>query len=259
MGTRRSKPYERVDRGEAMAVRFPGESAEYRAARDGLLEREIELRRTMEEVAEARRELPPGGVVPEDYVFQGAGSDGAPTDLRLSEVFAPRRDSLVVYSMMFPRDPGDDRPGPNGGKTALLPLAEGPCPSCTALLDQIEGAAHHFNQRANLVVVAKAPLSRLLTFAQERGWRRLRLLSSAGNTYNRDYLAETAEGYQRPMLNVFHRQGGTIYHFWGSELLYEQTEPGQDPRHVGTIEPLWNLFDLTPQGRPPGWDEQLRY
>jgi predicted dithiol-disulfide oxidoreductase (DUF899 family) len=242
-----------------MTVRFPGESAQYRAARDRLLEQEIGLRRAMEAVAAARRELPPGGIVPEDYVFQGAGADGAPTDVRLLELFAPGKDSLVAYSMMFPRDPSDERPGPQGGQTALLPLVEGPCPSCTALLDQLEGAAEHLSQRANLVVVAKAPLSRLLTFAEERGWRRLRLLSSAANTYNRDYLSETAEGQQRPMLNVFHRDGGTIRHFWGSELFYAPTDPGQDPRHVGTIEPLWNLFDLTPQGRPTGWDEQLRY
>ncbi len=48
---------------------------------------------------------------------------------------------------------------------------------------------------------------------------------------------------------VFHRDGETIRHFWGSELLYAPTDPGQDPRHVGTIEPLWNLYDLTPAGR----------
>ena len=95
--------------------------------------------------------------------------------------------------------------------------------------------------------------------AEERGWRRLRILSSAGNTYNRDYLAETPEGDQRPMLNVFHRDGETIRHFWGSELFYAPSDPGQDPRHVGTLEPVWNLFDLTPEGRPANWDEQLRY
>ena len=61
------------------------------------------------------------------------------------------------------------------------------------------------------------------------------------------------------MLNVFHRDGAAIRHFWGSELLYAPTEPGQDPRHVGTLEPLWNLFDLTPDGRGTGWDEQLSY
>src|SRR6266511_1083110 len=217
------------ERRRTVSVTFPGESREYRAARDQLLAQEIELRRAMEAVAAARRKLPPGG------------------------------DSLVIYSFMFPRDPGDKRPGPPTGQTALLPLEEGPCPSCVALLDQLDGAAEHASQHVNLAVVAKAPLPRVVTFAEERGWRRLRLLSSAGNAFTRDYLAETAEGAQRPMLNVFHRDGETIRHFWGSELFYAPTDPGQDPRHVGTLEPVWNLFDLTPEGRPGDWDEQLSY
>jgi predicted dithiol-disulfide oxidoreductase (DUF899 family) len=238
---------------------FPGESKEYRTARDRLLEQEIELRRAEEALAGARRALPAGGLVPEDYVFRGLGADGAPTDVRLSELFAPKRDSLAIYSMMFPRYHGDERPGPKTGQTAKLPLAEGPCPSCTTLLDQLDGAAEHVSQRMNFAVVAKAPLERILAWADERGWRRLRLLSSAGNTYNRDYLAETPEGDQMPMLNVFHRDGDTIRHFWGSELLYAPSEPGQDPRHVGSLEPLWNLFDLTPEGRPSDWEEQVSY
>jgi predicted dithiol-disulfide oxidoreductase (DUF899 family) len=127
-----------------------------------------------------------------------------------------------------------------------------------ALLDQLDGAAEHASQHINLVVVAKAPLPRVLAFEGERGWRHLRLLSSAGNSFNRDYLAETEEGWQRPMLNVFRRDGETIRHFWGSELFYAPTEPGQDPRHAGTLEPVWNLFDLTPEGRLD-WDEQLSY
>jgi predicted dithiol-disulfide oxidoreductase (DUF899 family) len=242
-----------------MAVAFPGESAEYRAARDRLLDQEIELRRAMEAVAEARRRLPPGGIVPEDYVFQKQGPGGEPGEVRLSELFAQGQDSLVIYSMMFPRAPGDDRPGPAGGQTALLPLAESPCPSCTAFLDQLDGAAEHASQHVNLAVAGKAPIERIVTFAAERGWRRLRLLSSAGTTYNRDYLAETPDGEQQPMLNVFHRDGDTIRHFWGSELFYAPEEPGQDPRHIGTIEPVWNLFDLTPEGRGTDWDEQLSY
>ena len=64
-----------------MAVAFPGESAEYRAARNRLLDQEIELRRGMEAVAEARRRLPPGGVVPEDYAFQAQGPGGAPAEV----------------------------------------------------------------------------------------------------------------------------------------------------------------------------------
>lgn len=241
-----------------MSIAFPGESPEYRTARNRLLERESELRGEMEAIAAARRQLPPGGVVPEDYIFHGAGAD-AVTDVRLSELFTPGRDSLAIYSFMFPRDPGDDSPGPAVGQTALLPLHEGPCPSCTALLDQLDGAAEHASQHVNLAVVARAPLPRILAFAEERGWRRLRFLSSAGNTYNLDYLAETREGAQRPVLTVFHRDGEVIRHFWSSELFYEPVAPGQDPRHVGTLEPLWNLFDLTPEGRPGQWYEQLSY
>jgi predicted dithiol-disulfide oxidoreductase (DUF899 family) len=242
-----------------MEVRFPGESAAYREARDRLLRREIELRRLMESVAAERRDLPPGGEVPEDYLFRGEGPDGDPTDVRLSELFAPGRESLAIYSFMFPRDAEDDSPGPlREIETAKLPLHEGPCPACVALLDQLDGAVEHASQVMSFAVVAKSPLDRLLTWKRERGWRRLRILSSAGNTYNRDYLAETPAGAQRPMLNVFHRDGGAIRHFWGSELFYAPTDPGEAPRHVGTLEPLWNLFDLTPEGRPD-WDEQLTY
>src|SRR4051794_16335650 len=208
-----------------MAITFPGESADYRAARDRLLEQEIQLRRAMEAVAAARRALPPGGVVPEDYVFD---------DVRFSELFAPGRDSLLIYSFMYPRDPLDDRPGPR----------DGPCPSCVALLDQLDGVVEHLGQNANFVAVGKAPLPSLREVARERGWRRLRLLSSQGNTYNRDYHGEPGEGDQRPMLNVFHRDADAIRHFWGSELFYAPTDPGQDPRHVGPLEPLFNMLDL---------------
>lgn len=93
-----------------MAIAFPGESAEYRAARNRLLEQEIELRRAMEATAAARRGLPPGGVVPQDYVFQAQGPGGTLGEVRLSELFAPGKDSLVIYSMMFPRAADDDRP-----------------------------------------------------------------------------------------------------------------------------------------------------
>ena len=242
-----------------MSITFPGESAEYRAARNRLLEQEIALRRATEAVAAARRQLPRGGVVPEDYLFHGSGADAAPTGVRLSELFAAGKHSLAIYSFMFPRDASDLRPGPASGETARLKLAETPCPSCVALLDQLDGAAQHVIPLVNFAVVAKSPLPRILTFAEERGWRRLRFLSSAGNTYNRDYLAETVDGAQTPMLNVFHRDGETIRHFWGSELFYAPTDPGQDPRHVGTLEPVWNLFDLTREGRPIDWDEQLSY
>jgi predicted dithiol-disulfide oxidoreductase (DUF899 family) len=235
-----------------MSMKFPGESAEYRAARDRLLEQETALRRSMDAVAAARRQLPPGGAVPKDYVFEGVGRDGKPTALRMSELFAAGKDSLAIYSFMF----GPER--------------ERPCPSCTAFLDSLDGASRHVDQRINFVVVAKSPLPRILEFARERGWRHLKLLSSAGNTYNQDYFAEmsrstaffkVAEGetWEMPMLNVFRRDGETMRHFWSSELLYAPAAPGQDPRHNGTLDQLWNLYDLTPDGRGRDWYPKLDY
>jgi predicted dithiol-disulfide oxidoreductase (DUF899 family) len=241
-------------------VRFPNENSEYRSARDKLLVEEIELKRQMERVAALRRALPAGGLVPEDYVFDALGADGRTAKVKLSELFAPGKDTLVTYSFMFPRYPKDDRPGPTKGATARLKREDSPCPSCTAFLDQLDGAAKHVEAAGfNFVIIAEAPLDQLLAFAKDRQWKSLRLLSSAGNTFKRDYRAETPEGHQMPMLTVFQRAGDEIRHFWSSEMFYTDSDPGQDPRHAGTIEPLWNIFDLTPRGRPPHWHEQLQY
>jgi predicted dithiol-disulfide oxidoreductase (DUF899 family) len=208
--------------------RFPGEDAAYRQARNELLAAEIELRKNIEAVSALRRQLPPGGLLREDYVF----TEGAP-DLddshtvrvtRLSSLFAPGKDTLVVYSYMF---------GPNMNQ---------PCVSCTSILDSLNGTAQHATQRINLVVVAKSPLERIRANARSRGWNQLRLLSSHENTYNRDYHGETADGSQLPSLNVFVRCDGQIRHFYHSELLFAQQEPGMDARHVDLIWPLWNLL-----------------
>jgi len=61
------------------------------------------------------------------------------------------------------------------------------------------------------------------------------------------------------MLNVFHRNGELIRHFWGSELLYAPMEPGQHMRHPDLLSPIWNLLDLTPAGRGTDWMPQLSY
>jgi predicted dithiol-disulfide oxidoreductase (DUF899 family) len=243
-----------------MQIEFPGESVEYRAARDRLLVEEISLRRAIEALAAARRALPPGGLIPEDYVFDGLGADGAAAKVRLSELFEPGKDSLVIYNFMFPRMPQDERAGPTDGLTARLALKDGPCPSCTALLDTLDGTAKHLKAAGtNFVVITKAPLERLIAFAKERGWRNLRLLSAAGNNFKRDYLAESAEGIQLPLITVFHREGDEIRHSWSSEMIFAGSDPGQDPRHNGTIEQMWNVIDLTPEGRPNDWHEQLDY
>jgi predicted dithiol-disulfide oxidoreductase (DUF899 family) len=227
------------------AERFPGESKAYRLARDKLLRAEMELRNHIEQVAAMRRKLPLGGVVPQDYEFEEGAADPADTRsarrVKLSELFRPGKGSLVVYSFMY---------GPNMAKA---------CPMCTCMLDSLDGTAPHAAQRINLVVVAKSPIARIREFGRERGWRNLRLLSSAGNSYNRDYRGESADGEQLPSLNVFVKRGGKIHHVYNSELLFAPQEKGQSARHVDAIWPLWNLFDFTPEGRGADWHPKLDY
>jgi predicted dithiol-disulfide oxidoreductase (DUF899 family) len=220
---------------------FPNESGGYRRARGELLDAEIELRRLTERVAAARRELPLGGAVREDYVFDGI--DG-PT--RLSELFADGKDTLFLYSFMF-------IPGERG-----VPL-EGPCPSCTSIIDCMDGAIPHLEQRISIAVSAKAPLEQFTRHAQNRGWRHVRLLSSGQNDYNRDYQAESESGAQLPIATVFVRRGGAIHHAWSSELFTAPTDPGEHPRHVDFMWPIWSVLDVTPGGRGSDWNPALAY
>ena len=215
-------------------VRFPGESAEYRAARDRLLEAEIALRRQTEAVAAQRRALPPGGLVPQDYVF--AGETGP---VKLSELFG-ERDVLLLYGFM------------------LGPKMERACPSCTSIIDALDGEMKHIRQRAAIAVVARSPLPRLLAHARDRGWRDTRLLSSADNSFHRDYHAEDEQGRQLPIMNVFQRKGGEIRHVWATELAFTPPDPGLGPRHVDMIWPLWGALDMSPEGRGD-FDAKLGY
>jgi predicted dithiol-disulfide oxidoreductase (DUF899 family) len=219
------------------AAKFPGESARYRTARNRLLAAEIDLRRQVERVASMRRKLPLGGPVPEDYAFdQGSGGQ-----VNLSELFRDGLDTLLIYSYMFG------------------PQAKQPCPMCTSFIDSLDGAAEHLTQRASLAVAAKSPIGRIQQIAKSRGWRHLRLLSSANNNYNRDYHGEDSEGNQLPMLNVFARRKGKLYHTYATELQFLAPEKGQNQRHIDMMWPLWNLLDLTPEGRGTNWFPSLTY
>jgi predicted dithiol-disulfide oxidoreductase (DUF899 family) len=109
---------------KTMSMTFPNETPDYRSARAALLEHEVALRRQMEAVATELRALPPGGEVPEDYSFDCIGADGAPSTVRLSQLFRGG-DTLMLYHYMFPRHSQDHRPGPTAGAMAQVPLAEG--------------------------------------------------------------------------------------------------------------------------------------
>jgi len=223
---------------------FPGESADYRAARDRLLEAERALRRQVESVAELRRSLPLGGLVRKDYVFSSLLANESEEDARqisFSSLFQPGKDTLVLYHFMF------------------APTATAPCPMCTAFVDGLSGVAGHLQQRINLAVVAKAPIGKFLAFASSRDWSGIRLLSAEGTEFNTDYNAERGEARQLPVLSVFSRRPDGIYHFYSTELGYMDPDPGQNPRHLDMMWPLWNVLDLTPDGRGTDWFPSLRY
>ena len=240
-----------------MSTSFPNESREYREARDALLQRELELRRQSEAVAAQRNSLPPGGEVPEDYVFDRIGDDGAATTVRMSQLFGDN-DTLMLYHYMFPRRCGDDRARPSSGIFAELPIDEGPCPSCTALIDmwndtvpRSEGAG------ANLAIVANAPIERLAAFARDRGWKHIGVLSAANCTFRRDYRGDGADGQPVPLLTVFKRwPDGAIRLHWAGELVFasfESGDPMPDPGHLDTAEALWALYDVATAPRFAIW------
>ena len=213
----------------------------------------------MEAVSEARRALPPGGAVREDYVFKTIRADGAVVQVRLSELFGDH-DAILMDQIMFPRWSTDDRAPASSGETAKLVLTDQPCPSCTALVDQLNAAIPHFEAAGGrFYVVAKTSIENLAALARDRGWTHVRLLSAAGTSFKRDYKSENEDGEQLPVTTVFKRDSdGTIRHFWTSELIFNDGDPGQDPRAQGTIEPFWNMIDLMPAGRGK-FDEQLQY
>jgi predicted dithiol-disulfide oxidoreductase (DUF899 family) len=215
--------------------RFPGESADYRRARNDLLAEEIELRRHIERVAVQRRALPPGGVVPEEYRF-----DGEAGPVTLSEMFGDH-DTLITYNWMY---------GPQRAR---------PCPMCTSLLSAYDGEMPDILQRVAFAVIGRSPIEKLVAFKKERGWRYLRLYSSGGNTFNRDYAGEDPAGDDYPALNVFTRANGTVRHFWAEEMGPASADPGQDPRGAPDPMPLWTLLDMTPGGRGTDWYPKLDY
>jgi predicted dithiol-disulfide oxidoreductase (DUF899 family) len=222
-------------------ARQPNESADYRKARAALLVEEIELRRQVARVAALRRALPPGGEVKGDYRFIGeAGSVQGANPVGFADLFGDK-DTLFVYNWMY---------GPQRAR---------PCPMCTALLGSLDGNADHIRQRAAMAVVALSPIERQVAFKVERGWRNLPLYADVNGKFSRDYHAIMDDGTDTAAINVFTRRDGTIRHFWGVETGTVPADPGEDPTTAPDLMPLWNVLDLTPEGRGTDWYPKLSY
>jgi predicted dithiol-disulfide oxidoreductase (DUF899 family) len=204
-------------------LRYPNESREYRAARDALLKDEQELIDKVKSVAQRRRNLPLGGELKEDYVFQWANDGKVGKSVRFSELFGDKN-TLLLYSFMF---------GPNWDK---------PCLSCTSLVDGFDRAWYSVARDAAFVAIAKAPANRINAWAQQRGWSQIDLVSGYESPFQADYKCQgESDDMQRPVMHVFRKRDGKIFHFWGTETM---------SNHVDTVWAYWNLMDFTPEGRP---------
>jgi predicted dithiol-disulfide oxidoreductase (DUF899 family) len=212
---------------------FPGESAEYREARNALLREEIELRRHIERVAAQRRALPEGGEVPKN--FELVGESGA---TRFSSLFGDK-DTLLVYSMMYG------------------PQRKAPCPMCTSFLTSFNGTAANLRERVALVVTGRSPIERLIEYKRQRGFANLPFVSDGSGEYTRTYV--NAEDADVPGFSVFTLRDGKVRHFCSAEMSGEMADPGQDPRGAPDFDPLWLMLDQTPGGRGKDWYPKLEY
>jgi predicted dithiol-disulfide oxidoreductase (DUF899 family) len=212
---------------------YPNDSPDYRAARTRLLAEEVELRRHVERVAELRRSLPAGG---EAAAYSVQDENGA--TLTLADLFG-RHDTLVTYFWMF---------GPQRAR---------PCPMCTAFLGGLDVPARDIMQRVSFAVLGRSPVSRQLAFARERGWRHLKFFQ-VGDDFARDYRGLAPDGNEWPAMDVWVKREGKVLHHWGEELMGTE-DPGQDARGAPEISALWNVLDLTPQGRGTDWYPKLEY
>ena len=164
--------------------------------------------------------------------------NGAHFPVNMSQLFGDKQ-SLAIYSMMYG------------------PQRQEPCPMCTSLLSAWDGEARDVEQRIALVVTARSPIERILTFRNWRGWRCLRIVSDTSEDYTRAYVS--AEDADVPAFNVFTRRDGTIRHYWAGEMSAKTADPGQDPRGAPDLMPLWTILDSTPEGRGAYWYPQLEY
>ena len=173
-------------------LRYPNETRDYRAARDALLLDEQELIAKTKAVAEKRRQLPLGGALKEDYVFQWANDGKIGQRAKFSELFGDKP-TLVLYSWMF---------GPNWDK---------PCPSCTSLMDGFDRTWYSVSRDAAFAAIAKAQPEKINAWAKERGWSQIPLVSGYESPFQADYKCQDSDDMQLPVMLTFKRRDGRIF------------------------------------------------
>lgn len=180
-------------------------------ARDALLAEEKALTRARDALAARRRRLP---MTPVDGAYRFVGPEGE-TDL--VGLFQGRRQLIVYHHMLRPADPA-------------------PCEGCSFFGDQIPDLAHLHARDTTLAFVAAAPIAEIEAYRRRMGW-----------TFP---FWESRDGFTADMgvrgfgLNVFVRDGGTVYRTWST-----------GGRGVEMLGSAWAFLDLTPLGRQEAWED----
>ena len=205
---------------------------EWIEARKALLAHEKELTRGRDRLAEERRALP-WVKVEKPYLFESAEGDKT-----LSDLFKGRPQLVVQHFMFAPE------------------WSEG-CKSCSFWADNFNGITVHLRHRdVTLIAVSRAPLAKLEAYRKRMGWS-FKLVSSAGNDFNRDYyVSHTPEelakkdGYynytrqppyasEAPGISVFYRDdAGAVFHTYSCYA-----------RGLDMLNGAYHLLDLVPKGR----------
>src|SRR5881275_1063935 len=152
-----------------------GTRAEWQAARDELLEREKELTRRNDELAQQRRELP-WVPIEKEYSFETESGTKS-----LAELF-DGRSQLLIYHFMFG------------------PPYEAGCPVCSSITDTIDPSAVHLAARdVTMLLVSRGPVEKLQAYKKRMGWG-LDWASAGGGDFNRDLGFTHTEEELRPFL-----------------------------------------------------------
>jgi predicted dithiol-disulfide oxidoreductase (DUF899 family) len=123
------------------------------------------------------------------------------------------------------------------------------------------GESEEYRSERNRLLEAETELRRKIE--QVAAQRRALPL---GGVVPDDYVfEEAADGGEVRFSELFEPGQDTlvIYSFmfpWATELMYAPRDEGEEPRHVDSIWPIWNVLDLTPEGRGSGSNfPSLRY
>ena len=210
------------------------DTREWLAARRELLAAEKAFQDARDDLATKRRALPRQAPLPE-YVFDGEFGPQS-----LAQLFDDHS-QLIVYHFMFHPD-----------------WDEG-CKSCSFWADSFDGMIPHLGARdVALAVISHAPLEKLLKYRERMGWQ-FPWLSAFQSSFNFDfgvsfpqeetesgdacynYRGGPVEGWEKPGLSVFQKDGDDIYHTYSTYA-----------RGLDNLNPVYQTLDLTPRGRDEG-------